>query len=161
MCTSTDLQEVGHGACLGDGESTRDEAKSRSLFSRSVLSCARTWAFPEQVYAADADRCRSEGCLHCPGRLHSARCPRNPHALAPAFRDDVLHEAQLHMLQPSLLPSLIRPRSDLTSLRFRLAFNLFSLDLKDGLVGTRDFGASVALRIRSARRQRAICRFLA
>ena len=62
---------------------------SHNLFSRSMLSCARNWAFLEKVDAVEADRSRSEGCGHCGGRLHSATYPRKPHALAPALRDDV------------------------------------------------------------------------
>ena len=62
---------------------------SHDLFSRSMLSCARTWAFLEAVDAAEADRCRSEGCGDCGGRLHSATYPRKPHALAAELRDDV------------------------------------------------------------------------
>ncbi len=58
-------------------------------FPGSTLSCARIWAFLGQVDAAEADRCRAEGCEHCPGRLHSATFPRKPHALAPGLREDV------------------------------------------------------------------------
>lgn len=62
---------------------------SHNSFPGSMLSCARVWALLEKIDAAEADRCRSEGCEHCPGRLHSARYPRKPHALAPGLRDDV------------------------------------------------------------------------
>ena len=59
------------------------------LFSRPMLSCARVWAFLEQIDAAEADRCRSERCSRCGDRLRSATYPRKPHALAPALRDNV------------------------------------------------------------------------
>ena len=62
---------------------------SHNLFCCSMLSCARIWAFLEQIDAAEAARCRSERCPRCGDRLHSARYPRKPHALAPALRDDV------------------------------------------------------------------------
>lgn len=62
---------------------------SHNSFPGSMLSCARTWALLEKIDAAEAARSRSEGCEHCPGRLHSARYPRKPHALAPALRDGV------------------------------------------------------------------------
>ena len=62
---------------------------SHDPFPGSMLSCARIWALLEQIDAAEAARRRSEGCGHCPGRLHSATYPRKPHALAPALRDDV------------------------------------------------------------------------
>ena len=62
---------------------------SHNSFPGSMLSCASTWALLEQIDAAEAERCRSEGCEHCGGRLHGARYPRKPHALAPALRDDV------------------------------------------------------------------------
>jgi len=58
-------------------------------FPGSTLSCARIWALLEQIDAAEAARSRSEGCEHCPSRLHSAKYPRKPHALAPGLRDDV------------------------------------------------------------------------
>ena len=58
-------------------------------FPGSTLSCARIWALLEQIDAAEAARSRSEGCEHCPGRLHSATYPRKPHALAPGLREDV------------------------------------------------------------------------
>jgi len=58
-------------------------------FPGSTLSCARVWAVLERIDAAEAARSRSEGCEHCPGRLHSAKYPRKPHALASGLRDDV------------------------------------------------------------------------
>jgi len=62
---------------------------SHNPFPGSTFSCTRIWALLEQIDATEADRCRSEGCEHCPGRLHSAKYPRKPHALAPSLRDDV------------------------------------------------------------------------
>lgn len=58
-------------------------------FPGSTLSCARIWALLEKIDAAEAARCRSEGCERCPGRLHGATYPRKPHALAHALRDGV------------------------------------------------------------------------
>ncbi len=62
---------------------------SHNSFPGSMLSCARVWALLEKIDAAEADRRRSEGCEHCGGRLHGARYPRKPHALASALRGDV------------------------------------------------------------------------
>ena len=58
-------------------------------FPGSTLSCACIRAVLEQIDAAEAARSRSEGCEHCPGRLHGATYPRKPHALAPGLRDGV------------------------------------------------------------------------
>ena len=61
---------------------------SHTLFVHSIFSNARVWAFLKQVDATEAQRCRSDGCPHCAGELHSATYPRKPHGLAPALRDD-------------------------------------------------------------------------
>ncbi len=61
---------------------------SHVSFPGPILSCAHVWPLLERIDAAEAERCRLEGCPHCGGRLHSARYPRKPHALAPALRGD-------------------------------------------------------------------------
>ena len=62
---------------------------SHKLFSGSILSNARVWAFLKRVDEAEAEACREAGCPRCGGDLHSARYPRKPHGLAPELRDDV------------------------------------------------------------------------
>ena len=62
---------------------------SHKLFSGSILSKARVWAFLKRVHEAEAEACREAGCPRCGGDLHSARYPRKPHGLAPGLRDDV------------------------------------------------------------------------
>ena len=61
---------------------------SHRLFGDSSFSNARVWAFLKTIDAAEAERCRSAGCPHCGGELHSASYPRKPHGLAPALRGD-------------------------------------------------------------------------
>ena len=61
---------------------------SHSLFLHSSFSNARVWAFLKEVDAAEAEVCRSAGCPHCGGELHSATYPRKPHGLAPSLRND-------------------------------------------------------------------------
>ena len=55
---------------------------SHKLFSGSILSNARVWAFLKRVDEAEAEACREAGCPRCGGDLHSARYPRKPHGLA-------------------------------------------------------------------------------
>ena len=61
---------------------------SHSLFGDSSFTNARIWFFLKQVEAAKAEVCRSAGCPHCGGELHSATYPRKPHGLAPSLRAD-------------------------------------------------------------------------
>ena len=61
---------------------------SHSLFGDSSFTNARIWFFLKQVDAAEAEVCRSAGCPHCGGELHSATYPRKPHGLAPSLRAD-------------------------------------------------------------------------
>ena len=42
----------------------------------------RVWAFLKTIDAAEAERCRSAGCPHCGGELHSASYPRKPQDMA-------------------------------------------------------------------------------
>ena len=59
---------------------------SHKLFSGSILSNRRVWDLLKRIDAAEAERCRSAGCPHCGGALHSATYPRKPHGLSPALR---------------------------------------------------------------------------
>lgn len=61
---------------------------SHRLFSHSIFSNARVWAFLKRVDEAEAERCRSAGCPRCAAALHSATYPRKPHGLAPELRAD-------------------------------------------------------------------------
>ena len=61
---------------------------SHKLFPGSILSDARVWALLKRIDEAEAASCRSAGCPHCGGELHSATYPRKPHGLAPPLRDD-------------------------------------------------------------------------
>ena len=58
---------------------------SHKLFSGSILSNARVWAFLKRVDEAEAEACREAGYPRCGGDLHSARYPRKPHGLAPGL----------------------------------------------------------------------------
>ncbi len=55
---------------------------SHRLFGDSSFSNARVWAFLKTIDAAEAERCRSAGCPHCGGELHSASYPRKPQDMA-------------------------------------------------------------------------------
>ena len=59
------------------------------FFSGSILSCARIWTFLTRIDAAEADRCRLEGCPRCGGCLDGASYPRKPHGLAASLREGV------------------------------------------------------------------------
>ena len=61
---------------------------SHNLFAGSILSDARVWALLKRIDEAEAASCRSAGCPHCGGELHSATYPRKPHGLAPSLRAD-------------------------------------------------------------------------
>lgn len=59
------------------------------FFPGSILSHARIWTFLTRIDAAEADRCRRDGCPHCGSCLDSASYPRKPHGLAASLREDV------------------------------------------------------------------------
>ncbi len=59
------------------------------FFPGSILSCARIWTFLTRIDAAEAERCRLEGCPRCGGCLDSASYPRKPHGLAASLREGV------------------------------------------------------------------------
>ncbi len=61
---------------------------SHTLFRHSMLCNAEVWAWLREVDEAEAARCRAAGCVHCPGKLHSARYPRKPYGLASALRGE-------------------------------------------------------------------------
>ncbi len=70
--------------CERQSRQTRVPAKNRT-----DSPCARIWTFLTRIDAAEAERCRLEGCPRCGGCLDGASYPRKPHGLAASLREGV------------------------------------------------------------------------
>ena len=71
-------------------KSSETSSTLHDFFPGSILSCGRAWTLLTRIDAAEADRCRLDGCPHCGGCLDSAPYPRKPHGLAASLRAGVL-----------------------------------------------------------------------